>query len=532
MIITDSLLLLVYFIILNFMMTEEAESPEVISKRYITIQLINRKKIEVLTHFLEYKLPFSMTIILINEKYARLDITKQQLAEEMRGWLNGKRILTPCLITGIRLETSMMNFVKFGKTPIQSDLFLWILGRCEVNWSTLHPLIFFGGRSETTLQRIDLNMNDNNDNDNNTNGSDELQKIKQGSCMIPEKEIPSSFQNNSIQNNTFSKSRPSSAPHQRTSRSFNSTTNDFGTFEVTKSLLGKSHAMEQLSKQKVKGREAAKTNYVTLDWTEDQFRLVKGIKERRQDVEDLMEQRRKVLEISQERQKRTMERYRKIREGVKQQRDNYNWTKNASYEVMSLDKIGDVIKEETKQQHCNTQRAVEHIRYTMAPNGFANRRGKSVKGYVIGSGPLPANATTCLQDPRIVQTMKRFQWDEFGRRHFRTQDDIAETNDVKQAMEVIRKASANVSLYKLNIKQVFEDMDVSKDGFLSISEMENAFKCMGVALTETSLQALFKYKLIRYHVNSSHYTAHHHDTYTPQHTHTYTVYIFIHHLSG
>jgi Ca2+-binding EF-hand superfamily protein len=60
-------------------------------------------------------------------------------------------------------------------------------------------------------------------------------------------------------------------------------------------------------------------------------------------------------------------------------------------------------------------------------------------------------------------------------------------------MEVIRRTAANASAYKLDLKKVFRDFDVSGDGFLSIQEMAGAFLHMGVKLDSDTLTAMFRH---------------------------------------
>lgn len=60
-------------------------------------------------------------------------------------------------------------------------------------------------------------------------------------------------------------------------------------------------------------------------------------------------------------------------------------------------------------------------------------------------------------------------------------------------MEVIRRTAANASAYKLDLKKVFRDFDVSGDGFLSIQEMAGAFLHMGVKVDSDTLAALFRH---------------------------------------
>ena len=63
---------------------------------------------------------------------------------------------------------------------------------------------------------------------------------------------------------------------------------------------------------------------------------------------------------------------------------------------------------------------------------------------------------------------------------------------VDQAMDAIRRAAANVSQYKLDLRAVFREFDTSGDGLLSPNEMAEAFLSMGVKLDLQSMNAIFK----------------------------------------
>jgi hypothetical protein len=60
-------------------------------------------------------------------------------------------------------------------------------------------------------------------------------------------------------------------------------------------------------------------------------------------------------------------------------------------------------------------------------------------------------------DPLLDLTMKKYYWDSEGRRHMRTLADIereeSSKSGVDRAMEVIRRAAANATTYKLDLKK-------------------------------------------------------------------------------
>ena len=82
----------------------------------------------------------------------REDIHKQDLAHEMRAWLEGKEIRQAITVLTPRVHESMTRFIKFGKPPLQEDLIMWIASRCELRWSEGHSSqLKFGGLPEPTM---------------------------------------------------------------------------------------------------------------------------------------------------------------------------------------------------------------------------------------------------------------------------------------------------------------------------------------------------------------------------------------------
>ena len=73
------------------------------------------------------------------------------------------------------------------------------------------------------------------------------------------------------------------------------------------------------------------------------------------------------------------------------------------------------------------------------------------------------------------------------------EEEDEETSIIEKAMNCIRAAATNISLFKLNLKQIFQQIDTSKNGFLSKLEMNEAFLHMGVKLDKESMDAIFKF---------------------------------------
>jgi hypothetical protein len=284
--------------------------------------------------------------------------------------------------------------------------------------------------------------------------------------------------------------------------SLNNHSEDLGMFEMTKQLIGhKSTTLEALKSGRrtgsaTRGREGAKQVLQTNSWSQDHWRLCNEIERTRKDIEQRMDERRRVLEVARIRQQQRAEKFRKIRHSLHESKGGNQFISQANEELMTLKKIEADIEEDIRKQRNRIQRQSQLVSWTMAPSGFVDRRGKSERGPVIGPGPLHPHATSSLKDPKIEQTIKRYYWDSAGRRHLRKHGaagDDEEGSLVEQAMIAIRKAATNLSAYKLDLKAVFEQFDTSGDGFLTEEEMAQAFLSMGVKLDLPTSQAIFRY---------------------------------------
>ena len=447
--------------------------PVIILNKKLKLRTSSGLQLEFLVIAFEYENPYAMHIQMKRERLLQVKVTNEDLATELKDWLQGKHITWPSLLIPPRVEEAMMKFLKFGKPPSQRDLIFWILSRCEVSYGE-KCFVSFGGQPESTEEFLA-------ENDSyfmhNFDASSSQEVLVEHNRMEPRERRTD---------------RPSSAPsYGRKSTQFETTGNS-SVYEVTRELLGESDALKKLSHAKVKGREGAKVSLVQTAWTDDHFRLTHEIITHRQRIESTIEQRRRALEMAKVRQQQAMEKYSAIRDKLNRTKGDNLWAAEASDEVLTLQKIEADVEADVLKQQCRSQRATQHVRWTMAPNGFANRRGRSQRGPLLGYGPLPAEATTNPKDPRIETASQYYYWDQSGRRHRKRPEDVEQGSVVEQAMEAIRKAAATASLYKLDLRVVFAEMDVSGDGFIDVQEMGAAFRKLGLQLSDESLTAVFR----------------------------------------
>lgn len=227
----------------------------------------------------------------------------------------------------------------------------------------------------------------------------------------------------------------------------------------------------------------------------DQWRLLGDISYARQGIEEAMKERRKLIEVAKTRKVQTADKYRAIARGLLEQRSSNRFSSIATQEVITLQQVHEEVRDDMLRHKIRAHRDSQRALWTVAPPGYANRRGKSLRGPVLGQGPLPPNATSHLKDPRMEATTRKYYWDSCGRRHVKGEGEgeEGELSLVDKAMNSLRKAAANVSAYKLDLHAIFNRVDTSGDGLLSEQEMAQAFLDMGVPMDQESMRAIFRH---------------------------------------
>lgn len=474
-------------------MDQEIETVLVLTKK-LKLRTVAGQLISGYMKVFECETPY-VIIILVDTEHGqslRMDVHKEDLALELRSWLEGKSIRNPAVLIPVRIEDAINRFVKFGKTPLQEDLIMWMLSRGELYLGN-NPELVFGGKV------VDPYVYETNDYThlNNEYSRNALAAMKGDHLTSQQYRIEDAVGRGTKTDFNMSSSGgdyiTSQTMKSRTSHVVKPDNQDLGMFEMTRKLLGKSTTLEMLKKSRVKGREGAKQTLASSTWNSEHLALVTSVEKARKNIEQAMDERRRMIEIAKVRQQQASERFHKIRDGLEGNQGAAKFVTAATEELLALQKMEEDIQEDIKRQRNRAQRTAQKVSWTMAPSGFLNRRGKSQRGPVLGQGPLHPNATSSLKDPRVESTLRRYYWDSAGRRHLRDGvDDTDETSLVEKALEAIRRAAANITSFKLDLKAVFEEFDTSGDGFLSPPEMAQAFLSLGVQLDVESMVAIFK----------------------------------------
>eukprot|EP01032_Pedospumella_encystans_P022776 gene22776-25801_t len=475
-------------------MEQEIETVLVLTKK-LKLRTVTGQLIAGFMKVFECEKPYVIVALVDTEfgQSLRMDVHKEDLAIELRSWLEGKQIRNPAVLIPVRIEDAINRFVKFGKTPLQEDLIMWMLSRSELYLGNT-PELIFGGKA------IDPNVfHDTNDYKDLTNeyNRNAMAAMKGSQMSNQQYRIEDAVGRGTKSDFHMSHSGEKSSSHQfkqSASHTAKPDNQDLGMFEMTRKLLGKSATMEMLKKSRVKGRDGAKQSVACSTWNSEQLALVTSVEKARKNIEAAMDERRRMIEVAKVRQLQASEKFRKIRQGLEGNVEGAKFITVATQELMTLQKMEEDIWEDIKRQRNRAQRTAQKVSWTMAPSGFLNRRGKSQRGPVLGHGPLHPNATSSLKDPRVEATVRKYYWDSAGRRHLRDGvDDEDQTSLVEKALEAIRRAAANITAFKLDLKAVFEEFDTSGDGFLSPPEMAQAFLSMGVQLDVEAMTAIFKH---------------------------------------
>jgi hypothetical protein len=63
----------------------------------------------------------------------RMNVTRDDIARELRRWLDGKEVEHACLGCNKQVESNMLKYIKFGNIPPKENLIMWILSRSEIS---------------------------------------------------------------------------------------------------------------------------------------------------------------------------------------------------------------------------------------------------------------------------------------------------------------------------------------------------------------------------------------------------------------
>lgn len=435
---------------------EEIDVTLMLNKQ-MTLRSTSADAVACQVHVFECEDPYALIFMITkpdDQQQCRLDVSKDDISTQLKNWLKGDFVDNACLVSSTSIQESIVKYVKLGATPKPAVLASWILSRCVLQTSPIFSI---------TLVKNDIGEV------SGSLGSPTTFLTKTSELVIP----------------------PSNTYHA-TIQASDATGKDVNMIALAQTMMGRSVALSELRQRSRSSRKdaIAVVDFSTL--TDDHFRLGCDISYGRKQVEERLQARRRLIAINNARQAQRIRKLSGIRGALKQATEGNAWVKKATDEVIALTEMEKNIEEDIKKQRIRGEREMQLLSWTMVPNG-CNLGGRWQQGIVIGQGPLPSEATTNQRDPRIDRILGRFYWDKAGRRHAIGEIDDDSKSMVEKALETIRQLAASPTLkFKLNLKSIFQSLDQSGDGIISITEFVEGMKSLGVPLDMESLEALFR----------------------------------------
>lgn len=359
----------------------EVETTQIFKQRKLELLTVDGTVILFFLDVFESESPYVMIFIIqtAERQSIRMDVHKGDLARELRLWLEGKVIRDASLVVPKRVEGAMTQFIKYGKTPKQEDLIMWILSRTELIWEK-DPCISFGG--------LDADIDQNSGHGSNQNQNNRTVEASSGGRSVRIDDGADLFSSSGF-NDMSKSSHESLQPPSYTSYPSSTGTmlklnmedftdndldNDLEFSEQTQKRLARSTAMSELMSSKVKGRTGAKNTYSTYAMGSERIALgefeyltdsplfcfvliddshlpsklsivdsdlfsVSDIQQARKKIEAAMEEKRRCLEIARVRRDQAASRHLKIRAEVTAKQQQGGWVSKAQQELQNLHKI-------------------------------------------------------------------------------------------------------------------------------------------------------------------------------------------------
>lgn len=301
----------------------EVETSLVFTKR-LKLRIMNGQLTTGDMRVFESEEPYALIIFIETEQHEELrtDILKEDLAREMRAWLEGKYIRHPAALAPARVDEAIMKFIKFAKTPRQEDLIMWILSRCEVyprSASQSETELVFGGKSlEESDERL-LELKHSIENPlTKTASIAAARSLQDDSHYLTHTENANTSK---LKTHALSQSVNMTKGETLKQRMNFKHGDDLGMFAMSQQLLGTSATLSKLKTKSrtIKGRTDAKVALPIKNFTSDHWRLCSEIEHARKEIEQKLDIRRRMMEVAKTRQVQTSEKFHKIKDTLKEQ---------------------------------------------------------------------------------------------------------------------------------------------------------------------------------------------------------------------
>lgn len=222
----------------------EVETSQILKRKRLRLRTVGRSVLPIELNVFESESPYVMIFIICisGTRSIRMDVQQDDLARELGLWLEGVTLENPALVTSPRVESVMQQFIKYGKTPAQEDLILWILSRSVLDIGRVDCIKFGCALLSNNIDNTGSSFDERPGNQTMHMDDDRSLFDSKGSpCSSPVLSRHTS-------------SQPHMSLRGSTSSSITLTRDPFETFKLTRTLLGDNSILSELAAEKPRSR--------------------------------------------------------------------------------------------------------------------------------------------------------------------------------------------------------------------------------------------------------------------------------------
>ena len=261
------------------------------------------------------------------------------------------------------------------------------------------------------------------------------------------------------------------------------------TSTIIDNVLGRSAALDELE-SKSRAESSRKSALTMHSWNDDTHRLANSILSYRTSVQRVIEGNSFSDGVERHNQSMKIQKIRAYRNEIAKGSWFRRWAKKAEDEIRVLQTVEIELEEEGRREKAKVIRESDRVAGCLAPNGL-NMRGKSQRGPFLGYGPLPSSLTRG-KDPSS-HLKDTHSWDKSGRKSTSGTSGLFSSDpSSKSSLNLMRRAAANITLYKLDLKTIFDSVSNSNDGLIDLEGLIAVFAKLGIQLDPEELTSLCK----------------------------------------
>ena len=211
-----------------------------------------------------------------------------------------------------------------------------------------------------------------------------------------------------------------------------------------------------------------------LDESSYLYHLKKEKKKVMENLESALDKRRQVNAIRKSRLVSNIKKMNKLRSSQNQETYDNRKVKSLTKEIIDLNELLELAEKEFKCLNNKIVQDRQRITRLKQPLSCGNRRGKWMKGPLLGDGPLPAAATSKLRKPKAGGSQRQSfkSYDKDGR--LKEEEKSEEKDLLCWAIDGMERIAATELEHNYALKKLYSYLDVDRDHRVTFADFEQA----------------------------------------------------------